>query len=393
MVGILKYWFLKIASIYYYSRNCESKNDYGIKNMEKSSTLIDTKEKLLQHFTYKVNIKIEEYYNNYISNSKYKFDYQPYDENNLEILRNKYSLAELVKPYEKEFDKFRALQNWIRKQWQYGYPRNVLRDYDTLNILSRAQNGEKFWCSEYAVAFIQCALSLGYQARYVALSKGHIVAEVWSNEYKKWIVMDPTFNIHFEKNKEPLNCLDLYNAFNNNQISEIKVIEEDYKPADININFGEHELVGISVKNYRYKTIDYYGSGFSVRMRNDWFTNRYPKLHPKGNIIMNSIGWNSSKISFLKNTINERDMYPPLNITTFYLEKIENNIGFNVFLNTFTPNFSHFIVNIDEKEKKIESDDSISWMLHKDKNHFNVVSVNKFGVKGVNSYITLYVDN
>jgi len=402
MIDILKYWFLKIAGllgyiiIYCYSRNGKSKIDYGIKNIEKSKKLIDTEDKLLQLANDKVSIKIEKYCNNYISNIKYKFDYQPYDENKLKILRNEYNLAELVKPHEKEFDKFRALQNWIREQWQYGRPRNVLRDYDTLDILKRAKNGEKFWCSEYTVAFIQCALSLGYQARYVALWKGHVVAEIWSNEYKKWVVMDPTFNIHFEKNGEPLNCLDLYNAFNNNQIDEIKVIEGDYKPDDININFGEHEFVGISIKNYRYKTIDYYGDGFSIRMRNDWFTNSYPKLHPKGNILMNSIAWNGSKhkIPVLKKTKKEEDIYFPLNVTLIGLEIIESNkLGFNVFLNTFTPNYSHFIVNIDEKEKKVETDNSILWMLHKGKNCFKAVSVNKFDIKGVSSYITLYVDN
>jgi len=364
-----------------------SKVDFGFRNSKRKNNSIDTEHQLLQYLKIEKNIRIEEYNNNYILESKRKFDYQPFSDHKLEILRNEYDLVKLTEPYKDEFDKFKILRDWVRRQWKYGYPDEVSRDYDSIDILRRAKNGESFWCSEYAVVFIQCALSLGYQARYVALRKGHVIAEIWSNEFKKWVIMDPTFNIHFEKKGIPLNCLDLFNAFNDNQTEEICVMEGNYKPEDICIKFGVHELTGISIKNYRYKTMDYYSEGFSIRMRNDWFTNKYPKLHPKGNMVTNSITWGGSKHRAI------RDFYFPLNVTAVKLERMNNvSIGFNIFLNTFTPNFSHFVVYIDEKSKDVTGDDHLVWILHKGKNYFNVASVNKFGIKGAGSYITLYLE-
>ncbi|MDD4979760.1 MAG: transglutaminase-like domain-containing protein [Candidatus Omnitrophica bacterium] len=400
MAGNLRKCFLKISVFisyylfYFYALNKNySKIVFGFKDTKRSSGLIDTEDKLLQYLKIEKNIRIEEYYNYSLENNyKYKFDYQLFSEPKLEILRNEYALEKLVEPGRNELAKFEILQDWVRRQWEYGYPGKLSRDYDAIDILRKAKRGGKFWCSEYAVVFIQCALSLGYQARYVALGKGHVIAEIWSNEYKKWVIMDPTFNIHFERQAIPLNCLDLFDSFNGNQIGEICVIEGNYKPEDICIKFGEHELVGISIKNYRHKTMDYYAGGFSVRMRNDWFTNKYPKLHPKGNMVTNSITWIGSK-GRAAITNEQKDIYFPLNVTTIGLERTKGgNFGFNIFLNTFTPNFSHYIVSVDEKQKETTESNSIGWVLHKGKNAFKVTSVNKFGVKGVNSFISLFLE-
>lgn len=361
--------------------------------MKNNENLLDTGEKLLLHLNTGKNIRIEAYDNNYFLRSKYKFIYQPHNEDKLKILRSEYDLEGLTRPFESELDKFKALRGWVRKQWKYGFPKNVSRDYDTLDILRRAKNKEAFWCSEYTAAFIQCALSLGYQARYVGLCKGHVVAEIWSNELKKWIVMDPTFNIHFEMDGAPLNCLGLYNAFNSGHWNKINVVEGDYRPDDIKIRFGVHEFVNISINNYPYKSIDYYADGFFIRMRNDWFTRSCPKLHLRGNVITDSVAWGGSKrkIPILKKARKEEDIYYPLNVTTIILEeKKGSSAAFNVILRTFTPNYSHYIVDIDENQKKMNEGEPLVWILHTGSNSLKVASVNHFGVKGVVSHIGLY---
>ena len=37
----------------------------------------------------------------------------------------------------------------------------------------------------------------------------HSVVEVWSNQYRKWIVLDPTLNMYFLKGETPLNAFEL----------------------------------------------------------------------------------------------------------------------------------------------------------------------------------------
>ena len=52
-------------------------------------------------------------------------------------------------------------------------------------------------CVHYAVAFVSCCQALGIPARCAAVTgalnsgPGHFVAEVWFEDYAKWVVVDP----------------------------------------------------------------------------------------------------------------------------------------------------------------------------------------------------------
>jgi hypothetical protein len=102
-------------------------------------------------------------------------------------LRADWRLDEIVAPGKTELEQFILLRNWVRRQWPANEG-NCQRPWDALNILA-APAGDHGMCTHYAVVFTQCALALGYNARQLVLAN-HYVADVWSAEYQKWILMD-----------------------------------------------------------------------------------------------------------------------------------------------------------------------------------------------------------
>lgn len=325
-------------------------------------------------------LKIIKYENKPLIASMFKFSYQPYNEKKLEILKKEYKLLDITHPAKNEFEKILLIMGWVNSRWKIGFPHNVSYNFDALDILRRARNGEQFFCSEYVTTYIQLLSSLGITARYVGLFKGHAISEVWSDDFDKWIVMDPTYNIYYEENGVPLNALELHNAWVSNNWKNIKVISKN----------SNNEI-----SYYQFKLIDYY-ENFFVSMRNDWFTNVYPRWHPISNSIMNSIEWSDgytkNDIRVAKESNREQDLYWPLNHVYIKLTDyniLENTISLKLYLDTVTPNFDKFFIKLDDKEEINTVEPVFNWRLHKGLNTLEVASFNKFGIKGPPTIISM----
>jgi hypothetical protein len=272
----------------------------------------------------------------------------------------------------------------VRQRWRIGKPQNVSYNFDALKILERAQKGERFFCSEYATTYIQALSAFGMTARYVGLFKGHIVVEVWSNEFDKWVVMDPYFNLHYERLGIPLNALQLRYAWINDDWKDIEVVKGSFQ-----------EPLDDIIDNHKFKLIDYY-ENFYVRMRNDWFSNIYPRWYPKSNAIMNGLEWSDrntkNDIRIARETNCKEDLYWPLNHV--YAKLMDYNVLGNIIifkysLDTLTPNFDKFLIRLDRKEEIDTAQPDFEWKLHKGLNTLEIASLNKFGIKGPATVIVI----
>ncbi len=230
------------------------------------------------------------------------FGYENMDAPQLTELRRLYRLDTLVSGAPTELEKMMRLRSWVRKTIPRGAPKNVDYNFNALDVLSRAGKGETFFCSEYATVFVQCALSVGIIGRYVGLFKGHVVAEVWSDQFAKWIVMDVDNDLHYEHNGIPLNALELHRIWEEKKFSEANAVKGMDKA-----------IVG---KGEKEDFLSYYHE-FYVRMRNDWFSHRYPHWHYRANSIMDSIQWQDeftkNNILVSRSTRDPRELYFPVN--------------------------------------------------------------------------------
>jgi hypothetical protein len=119
------------------------------------------------------------------------------------LLRKREKLDEVVAPGRTQFEKIVLLRRWARSQWKNTVTPFYYPPWDAVEILDLVRKHKNYgFCSQYAVVFLQACRALGLHARYVDL--GHFIVEVWSDEYDKWVIMDPTNDVHFEKDGAPL---------------------------------------------------------------------------------------------------------------------------------------------------------------------------------------------
>jgi len=117
------------------------------------------------------------------------------------------------------FDQVRGLSSWLASSWEHSGSRRatVYAPWDAETILAwggsrRGHNDEQpiTMCVHYAVAFVSACQVLRIPARCAVLMgtpngyDGHFVAEVWFEEYHKWVMVDPNTDAILFRNGQPL---------------------------------------------------------------------------------------------------------------------------------------------------------------------------------------------
>jgi hypothetical protein len=210
------------------------------------------------------SVSIDLYDNQHITRSKYEFGYAPFNERRrLQFVKIFHAESSLVS--DNDFSVILNLRNYVKSLWQHGQDKGFNPDrFDAIEITKNAKMGRKYWCHVYSLTFIQIASSVGITSRLVTLSddgyeKDHAVVEVWSNYYKKWIIMDVDYNIHYTRigDEIPLNAVELHNAFMEDKIDGIAVIKGKPRPVGYEVEGANDKL--LNLYKYIYTTQHYFG--------------------------------------------------------------------------------------------------------------------------------------
>lgn len=335
------------------------------------------------------NIKVASLQSRPPVNNSYAFAYQPVGSRRLTLLRDRYKLKDVVAPGKTEMEQIVLLREWVRNQWKNGWAHNDLMyvpPWDALLILDMAPREQALgMCTHYSTVFVQTALALGWNARHLILDH-HCAAEVWIDELGKWVVMDagnssdPTLNCHFEKDGVPLSGLEIHDLYRNNQIDKIRVVYTGARgsipgPELVNrknqIQFDNYVRLAIPFRNNHLDTpfpgeleqgeAHYFHDGYL------WWSD-------------STIPTRSAEYSHITNRV--QDMYPNLNQVALDLQAGDGANKVLAGLATDTPNFSHYMVKVDNGEWQKHTGDTFDWTLHTGTNRIEVKSVNKFGREG-----------
>jgi hypothetical protein len=133
---------------------------------------------------------------------------------------------------------FFELMEWVSNQWKHNGWHVAPDSLNSLEILKSAKYDEQeYRCVEYGSVLHDVLVSFGYVARQVGIKHvdadyggagmGHVATEVWSNNYNKWIFLDPQFGIYAKHNDIPLNIYDIYKLKSNDQFKEIRFMKND----------------------------------------------------------------------------------------------------------------------------------------------------------------------
>src|SRR6187200_1167577 len=111
-----------------------------------------------------------------------------------------------------------------------------------------SSRGQSFFCTQYAQLLASSAASLGWVDRTLALrrhkgvnarggSTEHSTTEIWSNQYRKWVMLDPTSNMYLEMNGVPLNAYEIRQEWFYNSGKELVFVvgkeKQRYRKADL----------------------------------------------------------------------------------------------------------------------------------------------------------------
>lgn len=189
-----------------------------------------------------------------------KFTYET-DMERLKVFRKQERLDVIIKDAKTQLEKIILLNDWAHHQiclayWGTPIVPFLLDVFTQLDYLRRGKS--KGWCGSYVAIFVQACLSVGIPARSICLLQRlnprkdmHNVADAWDSELKKWILVDPSYNIHFMRNRIPLSVLEIHNAVIENKTESIKISIphlNDYLTSKFKediLRYFQHFMIGV----------------------------------------------------------------------------------------------------------------------------------------------------
>jgi hypothetical protein len=239
-------------------------------------------------------------------------------------------------------------------------------------------------CTHYATVFTQACASLGLIVR-TQIMQNHCTAEIWSNEYRKWIFMDPggdandatKATYHFERHGVPMSALECHRAWVRQDFEGIQIVPESaariFKAED-RLSLFERIL---------------------ITQRNDELTSLQPGEPEHGAMSYHYdryVWWEDEQTMglphFSLHSSREGDFHWSVNKTRIYLHQSLEKDSLQVQLDTITPNLDSFQVKIDQEAWETKPDRFV-WVLHLGYNRLEVRSINRFGRTGMTSYVAL----
>lgn len=194
-------------------------------------------------------------------------------------LRRDYDFDEYLASAKDEFEAMNMLKRWCFDKVRYGGAPQYTQLRNSLTILQKAKRGEVFWCNNIGTVYMQCALAMGWTSRYVFVrnTKGesHILNDIWSNQYRKWVMMDATWNIYLEKDGLPLSLPEMRAEWRKDNGESLVYV---YGAGDNLRRFTKKELPIERSDNFLYKrwpvTEEWISFGYLIAIvgRNNFFT-------------------------------------------------------------------------------------------------------------------------
>jgi hypothetical protein len=291
---------------------------------------------------------------------------------------------------------------------------------NSLTILRLAKGGEEFWCNNMAAVFLQTALAMGWTARYAFLRSpegdAHITNDLWSNDLKKWILLDATWNLHLERDGTVLSIPEVREVWATQTMSELDYVfgagrdEARYTVRDMPIERTDSKL-------WHWWPVDQKWISFThlvaYVMRNDFFgiergnggsiwrgilTVQDPVLSARDR------AWEfygkqvATDLRALYHDVNRVDVRvvpayeqagPPPARVRRDVEAPPVKLWLDAFgADNYTPNLEHFLVQVNGGPWQISGPELV-FEPRKGINSIRARVVNKFGVQGPVTYFDL----
>jgi hypothetical protein len=341
--------------------------------------------------------------NHAIRYSSLNFGYERFDEPRLLTLRRRMNLDSVIAGARSDFEKINRIRHAVAQMWKYGSPEPAYPEWDALAILDRAERmGSGGMCQQYAVAFMEALLAVGYQARHANLF-AHETIEVFVPDLQKWILADPTesFDLYQYQTTDglPINCLEQHRYYlEENGYSPSRPIDwmtvPSWRPQDQESTRLPLNYSTLAPQSGKEPPQHRLASFFRITPRNNFLSKPTPRpaMQGRSNWPWNgSVHWYDSSTprmaQYYLHTDREPDFYPTLGSVQFDCVATDSAGGVLVSMVTFTPNFKNFEVHIDGGDWR-ESGSTFRWTLRPGAvNDLQMRTANMMNVKGAPSHV------
>jgi len=326
-----------------------------------------------------------------------RFRFDAFENPKLQELRTRQRLDDVIAAGKDEFDRQVRLMDWTHHQFKkFGQPSTKAQG--GLEILKAIDEGHTFFCTQYVQLLVSAAASLGWVDRPLALrrhqgaanaggSTEHAVTEIWSNQHRKWVMLDPTSNLYLEKDGVPLNAYEirqeLFYQGGTNLTFVIGQERRRYRKADLPIflrhftGFGDLAVQPDELDKYGFTAYipntDLMDSGFD-----------YAGMFIVKDQLCDGTQWHVRTVPENPAT----DPYFPIGQAALSLAAEAGQV--RVRLQTLTPNFECYEAQLDGGGWQV-AEATFFWNVQGGENRLAVRTRNKFGVNGPVSTAVLEV--
>lgn len=329
--------------------------------------------------------------NGEFATSRYVLAEEDFRHPRLVLLRERERLDDLLAGAPRQFEAAVRLRAWVRRQWEPGtsfhYP-----PWDAVEILDLARRYDnRGFCAQYAVVFLQACQAMGIHARYVDLP-GHFVVAIWSDDFDRWVLMDPMHDLHYEKDGAPLRGRELHRAYEDGDASGIVQVD----------SAGRRRAVTLDdLAAFRLYSIDTAANQLSqpveVRINGAWKTllpardhRAYPRVGRDQLVIESEfLAWRSGEgaASFphRPESRDSDDFRYAMNQTIVLManERVRQRIVKLALLHQNSPTFARFQVRSEATQQWVASPvETMKWLLHPGMNEIQARVETRDGWKG-----------
>ena len=343
--------------------------------------------------------------------------YEDYRAPILRDLRRQCELDAVVAGAQTEFDKIARLHRWayhIPLGDCSHFPWDPLAwvclerdDNGALRMNQYEQRRRDCMCLYPNVVLVAACLSMGIPARHLNFHSegmtGHEIAEVWSNDYGKWMHLDATRDYYWydPKTLVPLDTQEIHQVLADRLARPERwdrpyLFHQDLEAVvkDLPIAFydGDYEHSTAEGALFLFRSFCH----FRIVPRFDVFSRPRPLPVSQGTEVWSWNGylnWADDQVPplphFTRHTNRRADFYPTLNQTRYVAEAIDER-QVRIYLETETPGFMAFQVRIDGQAWQ-ERPAQLDWSLHEGLNVLEMRTLNSMGVPGVVSALNVEV--
>ena len=231
---------------------------------------------------------------------------------NLEPLRRRWDLDAVVAAGGNDFERWVLLMHWARDRFPH-LPNAAPPDangFDAVALLDGYRGEGGYLCGTIAPLLVQAVTAVGGRARRVELrftpGDSHVVTEVWSDHFAKWVVLDPDYDVYFTVGGIPQHALELHQRWATGDIDAVEVHWRDsphniYRPdleggrrdflrriyVERDFRRWDRERNQHKGERFAVRLLHYY-SHVSFPLRNDWRSRPLSWWDPEGNHLQGS---------------------------------------------------------------------------------------------------------